>query len=181
VSPALAERFKVWANSPNAHLSDEARALVTRFTTISQPVTYSLSNDGLGYLHELHVPRNLISLLAATIASSENPPPTVNNERMAMGIMWTIASAQHTYKAQHGAGYASIEQLIEAKLMSRDTIAASGYKFELVMTAEGYEVTAVPVEYGKTGKLSLFIDQTGIIRGADRAGAPASGSDPPIN
>ena len=181
VSPAFTDLYKTWANSPNSHLSDESRALFTRFTTVGQAITYSLSNDGLGYLHELHVPKNVILLAIAGVASSENPPETVKNERTAMGMMWGIAGAQRTYKTQHGPTFASLDQLFEAQLMSKDTLESSGYKFELRITAEGYEVTAVPAEYGKTGKLSFFMDQTGIVRGVDRGGAPANVSDPPIN
>ena len=57
---------------------------------------------------------------------------------------------------------------------------AENYKFTLTLTAEGFEVSAVPVEYGKTGKLSLFIDQVGILRGGDHGGAAATASDEPI-
>ena len=54
------------------------------------------------------------------------------------------------------------------------------YKIAMTVTAEGFEVSAVPVEYGKTGKLSFFMDQSGIMRGADHGGGAASASDDPI-
>jgi hypothetical protein len=37
------------------------------------------------------------------------------------------------------------------------------------------------VEYGKTGMMSFFIDESGVLRGADRGGAPASLADKPVN
>jgi hypothetical protein len=57
----------------------------------------------------------------------------------------------------------------------------SGYKFEITLTGDKFEVYAVPVEYGKTGTMSYFIDQTRVLRGADRAGASATSSDPQIH
>jgi hypothetical protein len=57
----------------------------------------------------------------------------------------------------------------------------SGYKFDLILTGDKYEVSAVPVEYGKTGNKSFFMDQSHVLRGGDRGGAAATASDPPIN
>jgi hypothetical protein len=39
----------------------------------------------------------------------------------------------------------------------------------------------VPSEYGKTGTMSYFIDETMVLRGADRGGASAISSDPSIH
>jgi hypothetical protein len=180
VSPALTETYRTWANNPAAQISDEARGFLTRLSTAAQPVTYSLSNDGLGVLHELHVPKNFLVLTVASMASTGNPPETVKNERSAMSSLWAIANAQRNYKEQNGSRYASLEELVAAELVSEETVKAAGYKFDMTLTAEGFEVSAVPVEYGKTGKLSLFIDQSGIIRGGDHGGAAASASDSPI-
>jgi hypothetical protein len=71
--------------------------------------------------------------------------------------------------------------LIEAELVSKEVIESSGYKFEMTVTGDKFEVFAVPVEYGKTGTMSYFIDQTLVLRGADRAGTSATSSDPPIH
>ena len=38
LSPAFAESFKTWANSPSAHISDEARVFMTRVATIPNPL-----------------------------------------------------------------------------------------------------------------------------------------------
>lgn len=181
ISPAIAESYKTWANSPTSYLSEEVRAFVTRLSTTAQPITYSLSNDGLGALHELHVPKNLVLLAVSGIASSENPPETVKNERAAMGVLWSISYAQRRYKEEKGSpSYASLEQLLEAQMVSKDMIEASGYKYEIMVSADGFAISAVPVEYGKTGKLSFYLDQSGTIRGADRGGAAATASDHPI-
>jgi hypothetical protein len=42
---------------------------------VAQPITYSLSNEGFGPLHELHVPKNLVLLYIAAVASTVNNPP----------------------------------------------------------------------------------------------------------
>jgi len=179
VSPAFMEGYKTWASGPNARISDAARAFFARMTAPPQPVTYSLSNDGFGTLHELHVPKNVLLVALAGAASTANPPPHVANERTAMTKLWTIANAERMYKDKNPA-YGSVEELIQAQLLSEQALTSEDYKFEITITAEGYSISATPVEYGKSGKLSLFLDQTGILRGADHGGNPASASDPPV-
>jgi hypothetical protein len=180
ISPAMTESYKDWANNPKAQIGDDTRAYVTRLTTTAQPITYSLSNDGLGVLHELHLPKNFVLLSIAGIASSENPPETVKNERLVMSKLWMIANAQRQYKEKTGQGYGSFEELMAAEVLPKDVIESSSYKLEMTLTAEGFQVTAVPVEYGKTGKLSFFIDQSGMVRAGDHGGAAATASDPPM-
>lgn len=181
LSSAFADSYKNWANSPSAPISDEARMFLARVSTNSQPITYSLSNDGMGALHELHVPKSLVITTIAGIASAENPPATVQNERQAMGILWSISSAQRQYKEEKNGAYASLEELLTAEMVSKERIENSGYKFELRLVPDGFEISAVPTEYGKTGKLSFFMaHDSRMIHGGDHGGAPASASDPPI-
>ncbi|HSD47448.1 MAG TPA: DUF3352 domain-containing protein [Pyrinomonadaceae bacterium] len=181
ISPAMAESYKTWANSSSTHLDDAARNFITRLSSNPQPITYSLSNDGLGSLHELHVPKSFVTLAVAGIASSENPPESAKNERNAMSTLWMISSAERAYKEKNRTTFGSIEQLIEGGFLEKERVETNGYKLDLRLTAEGFEVTAVPTEYGKTGKLSFFLDQSGVVRGGDRGGAVASASDQPIN
>jgi hypothetical protein len=163
-------------------MSDQMRNFMTRLSTVAQPVTYSLSNEGLGPLHELHLPKNLVAMLVTGISGEMNPPPTLQNERMAIGTLYMIARAERDYQAKQGAGSSgTLDDLIAAKLISKDTIDQFGYKFEVTANGDKFEVTAVPLEYGKSGTLSLFIDQTWVLRGGDRNGAPATASDQPIN
>ena len=181
VSGAFMENYKTWAATPEARISDEARAFFARLTTTPQPITYSLSNDGLGSLHELHVPKSILLLSLTGLASTANPPPTVKKEREAMGLIWMIANAERRYKDKNNSGYGSLDELLAGNFLTKEVVKSQDYKFEVTVTPEGYAVSAVPVEYGKTGKLSFFMDQTGTIRGADHAGAPASASDPPVS
>ena len=182
VSPALMESLKTWAARPNSGISDRAKDFLTPVNMIAQPITYSLSNEGYGPLHELHLPKNLVLMAVAGISGEVNPTPTVQKERMAIGAMYMIAIAEEKYKEEKGAGsYGTLEQLIEEKLVAKETIENSGYKFDLTVSGDKFEVLAAPVEYGKTGKMSYFIDHTRMLRGADRSGASATASDPPIN
>ncbi len=182
ISPSLMEGYRNWATQPTTRMSDQMRNFMTRLSTVAQPVTYSLSNEGLGPLHELHLPKNLVAMLVTGISGEMNPPPTLQNERMAIGTMYMIARAERDYQAKQGAGSSgTLDDLIAAKLISKDTIDQFGYKFEVTANGDKFEVTAVPLEYGKSGTLSLFIDQTWVLRGGDRNGAPATASDQPIN
>jgi hypothetical protein len=44
--------------------------------------------------------------------------------------------------------------------------------------AAKFELAATPIEYGKTGRRSFFLDSGGILRGADKQGAVATPADP---
>jgi hypothetical protein len=44
-----------------------------------------------------------------------------------------------------------------------------------------FELGATPTEYGKTGKRSFYMSETGKLRGADKLGAPATAADPLID
>lgn len=181
VSSALMESFKTWSAQPGTRMSDQARAFFERISTMAQPITYSLSNEGLGPLHELHLPKSLVLMAVAGFSGEINPSPAIQNERLAIGLMYSIAHAQEQYKKDKGQGSCgTLEQLMEAELISKEVVERSGYRFEVIASGDKFEATAVPLEYGKNGKTSLYIDQTRILRGADRNGASANSSDPPI-
>ena len=182
ISPSLMEGLNTWSTQSNSGFSEQTRAFLTPAGMPAQPVTYSLSNEGNGPFHELHLPKNLVLMAVAGISGAVNPPPNVQKERTAIGVMYMISGAEEQYKKSKGDGsYGTLEQLIAENLVSKDMMENSGYKFELTVTGDKYEISAAPVEYGKTGKMSYFMDHTHIIRGADRSGASATASDPPIN
>jgi hypothetical protein len=45
---------------------------------------------------------------------------------------------------------------------------------------DGFELAAAPIEYGKSGQRSFFLDSTGTLRGDDKKGAVATVTDPVI-
>jgi hypothetical protein len=182
ISPSLMESYRIWAELPSTRVSEQTRAFLMRASSMAQPITYSLSNEGLGPLHEVHIPKNLVLMAVAGISGESNPPQTLQNERIAIGVMYSILYAEFEYKKQKGNGsFGTLEQLIDAELVSKEPLERSGYKFELTVTGDRFEVSAVPVEYGKGGTLSLFIDNTRVLRAADRNGASATVADPPIS
>jgi len=182
LSPSLMESFKAWADQPGTRITDQTRAFLARLSMTAQPITYALSNEGFGPLHELHIPKNLVMMAVVGISGEFNPSPIVQNERMAIGLMYTIAWAEDEYKTAKGNGsYSTLDQLMEGGLVPKDGIEKSGYKFDVTISGDKFEITAVPSDYGKSGTLSLFMDQTRVLRGGDRSGASATASDPAIH
>ena len=65
-----------------------------------------------------------------------------------------------------------------------------GFRFRYTIVAEpagtlespqsGYQLTATPVDYGKSGKKSFYLDSGATLRGADKRGASATLDDPVI-
>jgi hypothetical protein len=76
--------------------------------------------------------------------------------------------------------YGTFEDLIEARALNRAPDGL-GYTVDLWLTDDGYEVIAVPIEYGVNGKRSFYMDQSGKVRGADHEGGAASADDPRVN
>lgn len=74
ISPALMESYRTWVQQPNPAVDDQLRQMLSRLTIVPQPVTYSLSNEGFGPLHELHLPKNLVLMFITSVAGSSRPP-----------------------------------------------------------------------------------------------------------
>jgi hypothetical protein len=181
VSPALMASYRTWAQQPNAIISDHTREFLARLSTIAEPITYSLSNDGTGPFHEIHVPKNLVLMAVTAIAGESNPPLWLNNERNTIGALYSIYSAELAFRKDKGAGsFTTLEELLDQKLINKELLENFGYKIEVTATGSKFEATATPLEYGKTGKRSLFIDESGVIRGGDHGGSIATASDDPI-
>ena len=182
ISRSLMDGFKTWSPTQGTKLSEQARSFLNGPSILSQPVTYALSNEGFGPLHELHLPKSLVQMVVAGFSAELNPSPTVMNERRAIGLMYQIAGAQDAYKEVPGRGnYGTLDQLIAAGMISKEMVETSGYRFDVSVSGDKYEVSAVPTEYGKTGTMSLFTDQTRVLRGGDRNGGVATSSDPPLH
>lgn len=97
------------------------------------------------------------------------------NEGAAIASLRTIGAAEETYyNKRHEYGTLaelSEEQLIEPNLA---TDVHSGYTFRVRVSVPGFEATAVPLDYGKSGRRSFLIDQTRVIRAEDIRGREAS-------
>jgi hypothetical protein len=54
------------------------------------------------------------------------------------------------------------------------------YRIELTASSDKFEATATPKLYGKTGRRSFFVDESGKVRAADRRGERATADDPAV-
>lgn len=106
-----------------------------------------------------------------------------HNEAGAIASLRTLFSAEATYQNTTGNGnYGTIEELGEQKLI--DYVLAEGHRYgylfkvrrELRSTESqpSLQIVAIPRTYGVTGRRSFYIDETGVIRAADKNGAEAN-------
>lgn len=98
---------------------------------------------------------------------------THHNEVQAM--LERISLAELAYASQHNNLFGDLPTLVTAGLVPKDieTPETTGYRFHLTLSkdAKKWEAGAEPVQYGRTGRLSFLLDQTGI-RSADKGGKP---------
>lgn len=130
----------------------------------------------------------VLLLIFAAIPVVTRANPRVINEAFALRNVRILHGAEMVYSANLGNDEftSELEILRQAGLI--DPALATGYKhfYSFAITAQpssdgsrsSFTVRAVPTRYGKTGKLSFYVDILGEIHGADKNGAPASASDP---
>jgi hypothetical protein len=80
------------------------------------------------------------------------------------------------YSQRHNGMYGDFPALISAGMLSNDAIdpKVSGYTFHITLAKDGkgYVAGAEPLRFGRTGKLSYWMDQTGVIKSANTGGKP---------
>jgi len=124
---------------------------------------------------------NLLLLVVAGLTNEAGAAPVKANEAAVKSQLRTLVAAEATYAATTGDGhYGTIDELIKAGLISKEPIERFGYEIDLTVSANKFQATAVPMEYGKSGTLSYFVDESAVVRGGDHGGGPATLSDPPI-
>lgn len=148
----------------------------------ARPMTYALSDAGAGMLHELRVPKSLVTTAMAASAAESNKTPLARNEDAAVAELRDIYFAQQGYREGEGQGsYGTIEQLVRAKQFSGSPrVVRNGYRLEISVSGEHFQATATPEIYGKTGQRSYFIDETGVVRGGDTGGNRAAATESAI-
>ena len=184
VSPALMEGYQDAIRKQSATTMDEKmRDFLMQLSPTANAISYALTNEGFGEVHELHLPKNLIIAMVAGTTSAMSAMKAGSpemDEMMAMGGMSMIANAEKSHKENEGKGsYGSLDDLVKQKLVQKEFLESYGYKFEVTALGDHFEATAMPVEYGKTGKRSFFVDQSGVVRGDDHGGGPANALDKP--
>ena len=100
------------------------------------------------------------------------------NEQLVVAQLRTIKTAEARYFAEHGA-YGAMEELRASGALNQSP-QGLGYTIDLTLSDDGgYFVMAVPNEYGPSGRRSFYLDESGVIRGADHGGG-APGPDDPV-
>jgi hypothetical protein len=181
IGPDMIERYNP-INGPGAPVNERMREFLSQLNPVIEPVTYALSNDGLGPFHELHLPKSLLVLFSASIASAADESPLLTNESIARSLLQTVASAEATFQSTKGDGrFGTLEELLTEGLISKDLLEKYGYKIDVAVSSNRFEAIATPVEYGRTGRISFFVDQSGVLRGGDHAGGAATLADKPVD
>jgi hypothetical protein len=92
-------------------------------------------------------------------------------------MLTRISLAQLLYSQQHAGKFADMPTLIQGGLIPKDLEGtdSTGYRFRITASADGktWNAAAEPVQYGRTGKLSFYMDASGV-RSGDAGGKPLS-------
>ncbi|HEX6719742.1 MAG TPA: hypothetical protein VF088_21735 [Pyrinomonadaceae bacterium] len=90
-------------------------------------------------------------------------------------MLTRITLAQVVYSQGHDGRFANTAELITAGLIPKDLegTETTGYHFQVVRAADGksWYATAEPAQYGRTGRLSFYLDASGV-RSGDTGGKP---------
>lgn len=97
------------------------------------------------------------------------------HEDDAKDMMVRIVKAELVHNSQHDGTYADISTLVKEGLLPPDieTSASTGYRYHIKISDDkkSYSAGAEPAEYGRTGKLSFYLDLKGLIN-KDVGGKP---------
>lgn len=110
------------------------------------------------------------------------------SETAAVWTMRLLGNIEGTYQSTAGLGrlFGTLRQLRDYQLI--DEVLAEGIKDGYLFRvrtdpgspteAPSFEVRAIPLEYGVTGRWSFYVDETYVLRGDDKGGAEANSNDP---
>ncbi len=90
-------------------------------------------------------------------------------------MMTRITLAQVVYSQGHNGQFGNMAELVSGGLIPKDIegIETTGYRFQVIRSADGksWYATAEPAQYGRTGRLSFYLDASGV-RSGDNGGKP---------
>src|ERR1041385_2298612 len=93
----------------------------------------------------------------------------------AQEILTRISLAQVAYAGTHNSAFGNMAELMTAGFLPKDIEGpeTTGYRFQVVRAADGksWYATAEPAQYGRTGRLSFYLDASGV-RSGDVGGKP---------
>ncbi|HEV2706437.1 MAG TPA: DUF3352 domain-containing protein [Pyrinomonadaceae bacterium] len=190
ISPTMIETFIAEARKWADPSDPELEALFARLNIRPTATSYAVTDEGDGRLfHELRLPKSLITIFSTQSAIFLRQSSRIQNETMAMTYLRSVHMAEQAFKSTMGKGsYASLDELTTRlgrrgswPHLSKDELEQAAYKIELTISGTGFQATATPKEYGRNARRSFFIDESGVLRGADRKGEPATADDPPVD
>ena len=90
-------------------------------------------------------------------------------------MLTRISLAQVVYSQGHNGQFGNMAELIAGGLITKDIEGpeTTGYRFQVVRAADGksWYATAEPAQYNRTGRLSFYLDASGV-RSGDAGGKP---------
>lgn len=90
-------------------------------------------------------------------------------------LLTRITLAQTLYSQNHNGLFGNTAELVAAGVIPKDieTTESTGYRFQINRAADGksWYATAEPAQYGRSGRLSFYLDATGV-RSGDNGGKP---------
>lgn len=182
ISPAMMEN---WLASIKGRMSVEEDPAILALEPLlniqPESITFAATSESDVVVYEAHAPFDLLQMFSVEQIIWKKELPYRYNEARAMGALANLAQAQEAYKSTVGKGrYGTLDELFAAHLLSRYEMTHDEYRIELSVTGEKFQATATPRNYGKTGRISYFIDESRVLRGANHKGRTASVDDPSI-
>lgn len=157
-------------------------ALVSQLEVEPKAASLASTDEGEVVVHELRLPLDLIKVFSAGAMIGIQEAPVIGGEMSAVYALSSLRSAQESYRGREGRErFATLEELTAEGLLEEEFAQRVEYDLEISASGDKFEVKATPKNYGKTGRRSFFLDETGIIRAADHKGKAASAQDPPID
>lgn len=168
--------------------------LPSTFTIMATPLEYGVTGIRSFSLDEQYVMRETY----ARNARLTDMQPIIHacgsiecDEAAAVGTLRLLGTAEATYQSTAGLGrdFGTMEQMWEHQIINEVLAQGvmNGYLFRVravpssATAPSSFEISAVPMEYGVTGRLSYYTNETYVVRGADKGGAEASVNDPPVD
>jgi hypothetical protein len=103
------------------------------------------------------------------------------NEQETILMLSRIHSSEIIYAKKFSDTYASLPELVKLQALTEEMAdgESSGYVYQLTVSPDKkvFSVLATPKVYGKTGKISFYLDINGL-RGEDLKGNPATNQSP---
>ena len=106
---------------------------------------------------------------------------TSNEASAILGLK--VIHEQEVIKHNDTKKYVPFDQLFsQADAILSPSQSNPGYRFEVRLKEGGksFEALANPTEYNETGRRSFYMDEQGVIHGADKGGGEATGTDPEV-